>query len=152
MKFLTIILIIIALLYVISPYDLIPDFFPITGWLDDAFLTGILIYYLKYRQLPRFLTWLMRTGTRPNPRERAQAFGHSDTKNKGDRSGPTDPYQVLGLKPGAPPAEIRAAYRQAAQAYHPDKVAHLGPELRELAQKKFVEIQKAYDTLKDKHK
>jgi len=147
MKFLTIILIIIALLYVISPYDLLPDFFPVTGWLDDAFLTGILIYYLKFRRLPGFLSWLMRTGTRANPRDRAQTTGRTDSKNRGTPSDSSDPYHVLGLKPDAPPAEIRAAYRHAAQAYHPDKVAHLGPELRELAQKKFVEIQKAYDTL-----
>ena len=152
MKFLTILLIIIALLYLISPYDLLPDFFPVTGWLDDAFLMGILIYYLKFRRLPGFLSWLMRIGTRSNPQDRAQTSGHSETQNKGSESGPSDPYQVLGLKSGARPDEIRAAYRQAAQAYHPDKVAHLGPEIRELAQKKFVEIQKAYDALMDKHK
>jgi hypothetical protein len=152
MKFLAILLIIIALLYIISPYDLLPDFFPVTGWLDDAFLLGILIYYLKFRRLPGFLSWFMRTGTRSNPRNHAQTSSHSEPKNKGSESDPSDPYQVLGLKPDARPDEIRAAYRHAAQAYHPDKVAHLGPELRELAQKKFVEIQKAYDTLMDKHK
>ena len=152
MKFLTILLIIIALLYIISPYDLLPDFFPVTGWLDDAFLMGILIYYLKFRRLPGFLSWLMRTGTRSNPRDRAHTYGHSDTKSRGAQSDSSDPYHVLGLNPGARPDEIRAAYRHAAQAYHPDKVSHLGPELRELAQKKFIEIQKAYDTLIDKHK
>jgi len=152
MKILTIILIIIALLYIISPYDLLPDFFPVTGWLDDAFLMGILIYYLKYRQLPGFLSWLMRTGTRPHPRDRSQTSGRSDTNNGEAQSGSSDPYHVLGLKPGARPDEIRAAYRHAAQSYHPDKVSHLGPELRELAQKKFIEIQKAYNTLMAKHK
>ena len=152
MKFFTIILIIIALLYIISPYDLLPDFFPITGWLDDAFLMGIIIYYLKYRRLPGFIAWLMRTGTRANPRDRAQTTDRTGSNNKGASSDSSDPYHILGLKPGAPTAEIRAAYHHAAQAYHPDKVAHLGPELRELAQKKFIEIQKAYDTLIDKHK
>jgi hypothetical protein len=152
MKFFAIILIIIALLYIISPYDLLPDFFPITGWLDDAFLMGIIIYYLKYRRLPGFIAWLMRTGTRSNPRDRAQTTDHTGSNNGGAPSDSSDPYHVLGLKPGAPPAEIRTAYHHAAQAYHPDKVAHLGPELRELAQKKFIEIQKAYDTLIDKHK
>lgn len=152
MKILTIILIIIALLYIISPYDLLPDFFPVTGWLDDAFLTGILIYYLKFRRLPGFLSWLMRTVSRSNPRDHAQTTGRSGTKDRGAPSDSSDPYHVLGLKPGARPDEIRTAYRHAAQAYHPDKVSHLGPELRELAQKKFIEIQKAYDTLIDKHK
>jgi len=54
------------------------------------------------------------------------------------------------VKPGAGPDEIRAAYRRAAQAYHPDKVAHLGSELKELAQKKFVAIQNAYNALMGK--
>ncbi|MEW6674309.1 MAG: DnaJ domain-containing protein [Thermodesulfobacteriota bacterium] len=152
MKFIAVLLIIIALLYIISPYDFIPDFFPVTGWFDDAFLLGILLYYLKFRRLPGFLAWLMRFGTRSNPRNRAQTAGHSDTKNNGPKSDAGDPYQILGLKSGAGPDEIRTAYRQAAQAYHPDKVAHLGPELRELAQKKFVEIQRAYDALMDKRK
>ena len=152
MKFLAVILIIIALVYIISPYDLLPDFFPVTGWLDDAFLMGIIIYYLKYRRLPGFLSWLIRTGTRANSRDRAQSTDRSGSNNRESSSDSSDPYHVLGLKPGAPPAEIRAAYHHAAQSYHPDKVAHLGPELRELAQKKFIEIQKAYDTLRDKHK
>ena len=60
LQFFTILLIVAALVYVISPYDMIPDFFPITGWLDDAFLIGILIYYLKFRKLPAFLVWLLR--------------------------------------------------------------------------------------------
>ena len=152
MKPLAILLIIIALLYIISPYDLLPDFFPVTGWLDDAFLMGILIYYLKFQRLPGFLSRLMRTGTRPDPRDRSQTYGRSDPDNGETPSGSADPYHVLGLKPGARLDEIRAAYRQAAQAYHPDKVSHLGPELRELAQKKFIEIQKAYSTLMNKHK
>ena len=152
MKFLPVLLIIIALVYIISPYDLLPDFFPVTGWFDDAFLMGILIYYLKYRRLPGFLAWLMGSRARPDPRNHSQTSGRSDTENKAAHTNSRDPYQVLGLKPGASPDEIRAAYRLAAQAYHPDKVAHLGPELRELAQKKFVEIQQAYDALIDKPK
>ena len=51
---------------------------------------------------------------------------------------------------GASEEEIRIAYRQLAQAYHPDKVAHLGPELRDMASKKFIEIQNAYKTLIEK--
>jgi len=152
MKLLSVILIIVAFVYIISPYDFLPDFFPITGWLDDAFLMGILVYYFKFRRLPGFLAWLMRTGNQSGRQDRAKSSGHSDSTNKGDPSDSSDPYQVLGLKAGAPPDEIRAAYRSAAQAYHPDKVSHLGPELRELAQKKFVEIQNAYDTLMDRRK
>ncbi|MFW6334535.1 MAG: J domain-containing protein, partial [Desulfosalsimonas sp.] len=37
--------------------------------------------------------------------------------------------------------------RKLAQQYHPDKVSHLGKEFQELAARKFVEIQEAYETL-----
>ncbi len=48
---------------------------------------------------------------------------------------------------GATIVVLDAAFREAAQQYHPDKVSHLGPELQELANKKFIEIQEAYDVL-----
>ncbi|RJP38286.1 MAG: J domain-containing protein [Desulfobacteraceae bacterium] len=59
-----------------------------------------------------------------------------------------DPYAVLGVEPGASAEEIHAAYREAAQKFHPDKVSHLGEEFQALAQQKFVEIQEAYEVLK----
>jgi DnaJ-class molecular chaperone len=34
--------------------------------------------------------------------------------------------------------------------YHPDKVAHLGKEFQELAHKKLLAIQRAYEILQDK--
>jgi DnaJ-domain-containing protein 1 len=67
-----------------------------------------------------------------------------------ERGRPTlDPYQTLGLdrsrRPGA--EEVQAAYRKLAQQYHPDRVNHLAPEFRELAERKFREITKARDLL-----
>jgi DnaJ domain len=58
-----------------------------------------------------------------------------------------DPYAVLGLRPGATQAEIRAAYRNAMAKYHPDKVSHLGIELQELAKAKALEINEAHEAL-----
>lgn len=151
MNFLTIIAIVAALIYILSPYDLLPDIFPVTGWFDDAFLLGVLIYYLKYRKLPNFISRLIGAGTRKAHFRHSEKFDHSGDKETDGGSKQMDPYEVLGLKAGASPEEIRAAYRQAAQAYHPDKVSHLGPELRTLAQQKFLEIQKAYDRLMGKN-
>ena len=45
---------IVALLYVISPLDLIPDVLPILGWLDDG-LVAYLLFQLAQRLLPEDL-------------------------------------------------------------------------------------------------
>lgn len=56
-------------------------------------------------------------------------------------------HEVLGVSRGASPAEIKKAYKKLASQYHPDKVNHLGPELKELANNKMLEIQAAFDLL-----
>ena len=58
-----------------------------------------------------------------------------------------DPYEVLGISRDARPEEIKAAYRREMANYHPDKVAHLGPELQKLANRKAQEINRAYEYL-----
>ena len=54
-----------------------------------------------------------------------------------------DPYNVLGLKPGADPEEIKDAYRKLSRQYHPD----LTTEKKETATKKFISIVNAYTKL-----
>ena len=147
MNFAKILIIVVVLIYIISPVDVLPDFIPISGWLDDAFLLGILLYYLKRGHLPGFLSWLERFIAADRNRQNFQQKRKSTPRAAGD-SGTRDPYEVLGIRPGAGPEEIRSAYRKVVQAYHPDKVSHLGRELRELAQIKFVEIQNAYEELR----
>ena len=56
-----------------------------------------------------------------------------------------DPFEILGLRPGATQEEIRAAYKERVARYHPDK--HRGNPLEELAAEKLVEINRAYDIL-----
>ncbi len=55
----------------------------------------------------------------------------------------TDPYKVLGVSPGASEQEITKAYRKLAKKYHPD----LNPG-DEQAEKKMMEINQAYETIK----
>lgn len=62
--------------------------------------------------------------------------------------GKQSPWEVLHISPGASADEIAAAYRKIAQLYHPDKVAGLGAELRELAEQKMKEINAAYESLR----
>jgi curved DNA-binding protein CbpA len=53
----------------------------------------------------------------------------------------------LGVRPTARREEIDAAFRTKALQCHPDKVAHLDPEFRALAERKFKELVAAYEAL-----
>src|SRR5436190_9706461 len=58
-----------------------------------------------------------------------------------------DYYKVLGVEKKSSEAEIKHAYRQLAQQYHPDKNPN-----NKSAEEKFLLIQKAYQTLSDEDK
>ena len=61
----------------------------------------------------------------------------------GDRTDDLQPaYRTLGVKPGAPVGEIRAAYKKLMRQHHPDLAA---PEDRAEATRKTAKINAAYD-------
>ncbi len=55
-------------------------------------------------------------------------------------------YEVLGVKPGVSNAELKAAHRDLAKVWHPDRFLH-DPRLQEKAQEKLKEINQAYEQL-----
>ncbi|MGN6236754.1 DnaJ C-terminal domain-containing protein [Dyella sp.] len=57
-----------------------------------------------------------------------------------------DYYDILGVKPDASEAEIKAAYRKLARQYHPDKNKEAG------AEDKFKAVNEANEVLRDKEK
>ena len=57
----------------------------------------------------------------------------------------TDPYQVLGVAPTASDDEVKKAYRQLCKKYHPD--ANVGKPDAAQAEKKFMEVQQAYEEI-----
>ncbi|NNL86594.1 MAG: DnaJ domain-containing protein [Myxococcales bacterium] len=134
-------LIAIAILYLLFPRDLIPDFLGRgLGLIDDLSLIGLLTYFYRKR--------LKQQGT---------ASGESEGQDQGKRASPggaeaphssSDPYEILGIDPSASGEEIQAAYKARMQEYHPDKVAHLGEELQKVAHRKALEIQQAYERLR----
>jgi len=60
------------------------------------------------------------------------------------KAGASDWSVILDISPSATVEEIRKAYKVQMSKYHPNKVAALGVELRQLADKKSKEINIAY--------
>lgn len=55
-------------------------------------------------------------------------------------------YELLGVKPGVSNRELKAAHRDLAKVWHPDRFLH-DPRLQEKAQEKLKEINEAYELL-----
>lgn len=129
-------LILLAILYLVFPRDLIPDFVGNgLGLLDDFLVMGLLANYLR-RYTRNYMAGPERGGAGPEIPDR-------DTS-----SVVNDPYSILEVSQGASQDEIQTAYRARMREYHPDKVAHLGEELQKLAHERTVEIQQAYQRLR----
>lgn len=69
-----------------------------------------------------------------------------------DKSGISSAHTLLNVPNNASKEEITSAYKKLAQQYHPDKVAGLAPEFKELAEKRMKEINAAYKELMAKFK
>ena len=144
-----------ALIYFLSPYDILPDFLVGWGWLDDGAILYLLWrYYIapavrrKQSEKLHQQNWQSFQGgenTRFN-----QQNGFNAKSGATNTSDYRDPYQVLGIERNASPEEIKRAFKQLAGKYHPDKVHHLGEEFRELAENRFKEIQNAYQALESR--
>lgn len=57
-------------------------------------------------------------------------------------------YQTLGVNSNATEEELKKAYRKMAIENHPDKVGHLGDDIRKAAEEKFTTINLAYEKIK----
>jgi DnaJ like chaperone protein len=86
-------------------------------------------------------------GKKREEQSQQQSKGHTENqKNKDERYFES----ILGLHPGSTSDEIKNRYRELVMQYHPDRVAHLGPKLREVAEQQMREINEAYDFFKSK--
>ncbi|MDA3789880.1 MAG: DnaJ domain-containing protein [Desulfobacula sp.] len=163
-----IILILFAIAYLISPVDIIPDILlPYVGWIDDGVILWTIYYLIRYGKLPWFFFKKKSTQGNSSGRKTSQAnpgqteqnsFDKNKTrnsknttsKNTTERKIPKSPYEILGISSNASSKEIQEAYKTKIKLYHPDKLSHLGEEFSNLANEKFLEIQRAYETLKAK--
>jgi DnaJ like chaperone protein len=57
-------------------------------------------------------------------------------------------YKILEIERTATDDEVKKAYRKMAVKYHPDKVSHLGDEIRKSADEKFARVNEAYNKIK----
>ena len=150
-----IILLILALLYVLSPYDLFPDMVIGWGWIDDLVILALVwrYYYFLKKKRERFHKYYQSDRNTHSDENDKKAAGENGSRSKAHAQFSEvfrDPHQILEIEKGASQIEIKRAYRQLAGKYHPDKVEHLGNEFKALAEKRFREIQQAYEELKVK--
>jgi uncharacterized membrane protein YkvA (DUF1232 family) len=141
-------LIIAALAYLLLPYDLLPDFLGLPGRIDDGLIMVWLVWFYR-KHVKQFVANQFASGSSAGAdanQNRRTGQGTSDTA-KGPKK--FDAYEILGITRSASRDAIQSAYRARMQEYHPDKVAHLGEELQELALEKSQQIQRAYVELGD---
>ena len=122
----------LALAYLISPIDALPDVSPV-GLLDDLIIVATTGWWI-YSQ------WQRRPRLEPAPPP-------PPPPPRGGGEARWDPYAVLDVRRGASADEITRAYREQMKRYHPDRVSGLGEELQQLAHQKTLEIQRAYKQL-----
>lgn len=166
-SFFKILLVLLGLAYLIAPVDIIPDILvPFLGWVDDGMVLYCIFYLIRYGRLPWFFfkrkpgnTFGQKTSgrSRPDPGSRTKnngagtrtTAGNQKTSSRADRSHtPRPAHEILGVAKDASWDEIQAAYKQQIKKYHPDKMSHLGKEFSDLAAKRFVEIQQAFESIK----
>lgn len=123
----------IGIVYLVVPFDFVPDPMGAIGRLDDLLL--IVYLYFKYRRIRA-------EASRRGPGQAAPRYPQPE-ESKSEKT----PAEVFDLAPNASRAEITARYRELMTQYHPDKVSHLGEDLKRLAHNKTLEIQGAYESL-----
>lgn len=90
-----------------------------------------------------------------DPEEMEFPVGSAPDAPEGPTDSPADPpvhgcgfelpwNLVLGVSASASREQIVAAYKQKISQYHPDKVANMGEEIRDLAERRSKEINAAY--------
>jgi DnaJ like chaperone protein len=57
-------------------------------------------------------------------------------------------YKILEISADATDEEVKKAYKKMAIKYHPDKVSHLGDDVRKAAEEKFQKMNAAFEEIK----
>ncbi|RPI33407.1 MAG: hypothetical protein EHM54_10800 [Nitrospiraceae bacterium] len=143
-KFLNYLWIALLSVYIISPVDANPLF------IDDLIAAGALFYFLyKNTKLKQ---------------QQQQSSGYDTQSKSGNQSqqnstsglqGPLTldkAYRILGISPDSTLDEINRAYKEKMTKSHPDKVSHLSEQLQEKAKELTLELNDAYELVKQHKK
>ncbi len=125
-------IIIVLIIYIISPLDLFPFVF------DDLIASGFLFYFWnKFKNQKN----------KRNYYSKGRSQANIKTEPDGSMS-LVEAYRLLSVIPDAPWSEVQKAYKEKMAKSHPDKVAHLSEELQKKAKELTLEINKAYNIIK----
>lgn len=113
------------------------------GWLffqckDDELLLEALEYLRSTGEIPK---------SERSKQKHSSQKEKTGTERKDTKSERFDPFEILGVTPNASPQQIKSSYRDQMKLYHPDRVAHLGDALRELANRRAQDIQRAFEQI-----
>jgi len=132
--FMKYILPVLLVIYIISPIDAYPLF------LDDIVAAGVLFYVLyKYS----------------GKKKQQSYYSHRSqqrTETSENRMDLNKAYSLLGISPDASEDEISRAYKEKMSRTHPDKVSHMSEELQQKAKELTLELNEAYNLIKQYRK
>ena len=138
--------IVVGALYFFSWIDIIPDrIHPLIGRLDDFIFLGFLAW--RYYKLKKKIEIEGASNSKNSTQHATESQQRGDSSARAAENS-FDPYRELEISRGASMEEIDSAYKKLMTQYHPDKVHHLGPELKKVAHEKTLAIQRAYEALK----
>ncbi len=137
--------------YILSPIDLMPEaILKHFGLFDDA---AVLIYlYFLIKRKPEKIPENIKEKVKEKIKDFKEKNIGGDNSEKNTASQKRgikklSPYEVLEIDSNANEKEIKTAYKKLLSQYHPDKVNHLGDELKYKAKEKTLELKKAYEEL-----
>jgi hypothetical protein len=132
-KFLHYFWITLLIIYIISPLDAVPHF------LDDL-IASLVLFYLLYRNAGM--------KKRENYSQNHDHEQSKDAKSPTDSLTLEDAYRFIGVSPDTPWDEVKKAYKEKISGSHPDKVSHLGEELREKASEITLKLNSAMNMIR----
>jgi len=130
------------------------------GHVEFSSQSGINIHFqvsnlLFAQQFAQMLSSYINFTINPNKDTSNQSSSNQEKQSKGkpeQKPQGLNAYTKLNVSSDASKDEITSAYKKLAQQYHPDKVEGLGPEFKELAEKRMKDINAAYKEIMRKFK